>query len=224
MTDVVAETGAPRRGRPPVSDEQRQRQRLDISRHAVRLFAEQGVAATSGDQIAQAAGVSERTFWRHFPHKESSVEPLLTRSVDAFCAVLRAWPPELDLIDHLRAAYQPVLDAGSDEDVEAVLAVVRLTHHEPGLRAAYLMLRERDEDALAEVLAHRMDLPPGSIDVRVQAAAMSAVLKAATDDVADATAGGITSEALDGHKEHLAHALSLVLRGLTEAGSLIRDR
>ena len=52
---------------------------MDISRHAVRLFTEQGVAATSGEQIAQAAGVSERTFWRYFPHKESCVEPLLTK-------------------------------------------------------------------------------------------------------------------------------------------------
>ncbi|MGZ3147127.1 TetR/AcrR family transcriptional regulator [Lentzea chajnantorensis] len=224
MADVVAENGAPRRGRPPVSGEQRRRQRLEISRHAVRLFAEQGVAATSGEQIARAAGVSERTFWRHFPHKESCVEPLLTRSVDAFCAVLRAWPAELDLIDHLRTAYQPVLDAGSDDDVAAVLAVVRLTHHEPALRAAYLMLRERDEDALAEVLAHRMALPADSIAVRVQAAAMSAVLKAATDDVAAATAGGITPEALEDHREHLARALGLVLRGLSDASSLMRER
>ena len=102
-----------------MSDEQRQRQRLDLSRHAVRLFAEQGVAATSGEQIAQAAGVSERTFWRYFPHKESCVEPLLTKMVDAFCAVLHDWPRELELIDHLREAYSPLLDAATDEDIEA---------------------------------------------------------------------------------------------------------
>ena len=113
MTDVVSEK--PRRGRPPVSAEQRQQQRLDISRHAVRLFAEQGVAATSGEQIAALAGVSERTFWRYFPHKESCVEPLLTKMVDAFCVVVRAWPRELELVDHLREAYSPLLDAASDE-------------------------------------------------------------------------------------------------------------
>jgi AcrR family transcriptional regulator len=215
MADVATEK--PRRGRPPVSDEQRQRQRLDISRHAVRLFAEQGVAATSGEQIAQAAGVSERTFWRYFPHKESCVEPLLTKMVDAFCVVLRAWPPELELIDHLRAAYRPVLDTASDEDVDAVLSVVRLTHGEPALRAAYLVLRERAEDALAEVLAERMGLPVDAIDVRVRAAAASAVLRVATDDVAQASAGGITTETLEGHREQMAGAVSLVLRGLSKA-------
>jgi AcrR family transcriptional regulator len=210
MTDVATEK--PRRGRPPVSDEQRQRQRLDLSRHAVRLFAEQGVAATSGEQIAQAAGVSERTFWRYFPHKESCVEPLLTKMVDAFCVVVRAWPRELELVDHLREAYSPLLDAASDEDIEAVLAVVRLTHGERALRAAYLMLRERAEDALADVLAERAGLSRSAIEVRVQAATMSAVLKVATDDVARAAADGITTGTLDGHREQIAAAL----RGLSQ--------
>ncbi|MCP2246501.1 TetR family transcriptional regulator [Lentzea aerocolonigenes] len=213
MTDVATEK--PRRGRPPVSDEQRQRQRLDLSRHAVRLFTEQGVAATSGEQIAQAAGVSERTFWRYFPHKESCVEPLLTKMVDAFCVVLRAWPPELELIDHLRAAYSPVLPS-SDEDVDAVLAVVRLTHDEPALRAAYLVLRERAEDALAEVLARRLGQPADAIEVRVQAAAMSAVLRVATDDVAQAAVEGVTTETLERHREQMASALNRVLRGLSQ--------
>ncbi|GHH54121.1 TetR/AcrR family transcriptional regulator [Lentzea cavernae] len=189
-----------------MSDEQRQRQRLDISRHAVRLFAEQGVAATSGEQIAQASGVSERTFWRYFPQKESCVEPLLTKMVDAFCAVVRAWPREMELIDHLREAYSPLLGAAS-EDIEAVLSVVRLTQEERALRAAYLMLRERAEDALAEVLGERMGRPAGDVEVRVQAAAMSAVLKVSTDDVARAASGGVTTETLEGHREQIATAL-----------------
>ncbi|HEX8867517.1 MAG TPA: TetR family transcriptional regulator, partial [Lentzea sp.] len=199
MTDVVQEK--PRRGRPPVSDEQRQQQRLDISRHAVRLFAEQGVAATSGEQIAQAAGVSERSFWRYFPHKESCVEPLLTKMVDAFCEVVREWPAELELIDHLRAAYTPLLDGATDEDIESVLEVVRLTQNERALRAAYLVLRERAEQALAEVLAERSGLPSDAIEIRVQAAAMSAVLKVATDDVARTTSKGVTRDTLVRHRE-----------------------
>ncbi|PRY39000.1 TetR/AcrR family transcriptional regulator [Umezawaea tangerina] len=205
MTDVATEK--PRRGRPPVSDEQRRLQRLDISRHAVRLFSEQGVAATSGEQIAQAAGVSERTFWRHFPQKESCVEPLLTKVVDAFCAVVRAWPREVELIDHLREAYSPLEDTASDEDIDAVLSVVRLTQSERALRAAYLMLRERAEDALAEVLGERMGRPASDINVRVRAASMSAALKVSTDEVARAAAGGVTTETLEGHREQIATAL-----------------
>jgi hypothetical protein len=130
--------------------------------------------------------------------------------------VLRAWPPELELLDHLREAYTPVLETSSASDIDAVLAVVRLTHHEPALRAAYLVLRERAEDALAGVLARRLGLPPAAIEVRVQAAAMSAVLRVATDDVAEAAAEGVTPEVLDGHREHLAGALSRVMRGLSQ--------
>lgn len=206
-----------RRGRPPVSDRQRQRQRLDISRHAVRLFAEQGVAATPGEQIARAAGVSERTLWRYFPSKESCVEPLLTKMIDAFRTVLLAWPSDVDLTEHLRAAYQPVLDSPSGEDVEAVLSVVRMTRYEPALRAAYLVLRERSEETFTEVLAERTDStgsPAAALSVRMQAATMNAVLKVATDEFAQAVAEkGITPEALYRHREHLAGALSLVTRG-----------
>jgi AcrR family transcriptional regulator len=202
-----------RRGRPPVSDVRRQQQRLDISRHAVRLFAEQGVAATSGEQIARTAGVSERTLWRYFPTKESCVEPLLTTMVDAFQAVLRAWPPELDLTEHLRAAYTPVLDSSSGTDIEAVLAVIRMTHDEPGLRAVYLMLRERSEATFAEVFAERMGLASDTFEVRVQAATVNAVLKAATDHLVHASGRqGITTETLDRHSHHIATAISLVAR------------
>lgn len=213
MEDVTADSGpiAPRRGRPPVSDRQRQRQRLDISRHAVRLFAAQGVAATSGGQIARASGVSERTLWRCFPSKESCVEPLLSQSLAAFRAVLYAWPPGVDLTEHLRAAYRPALDASSDGDAEAVLTVIRLTHDEPALRAVYLVLRERAEETFTEVLGERAGGSADLLDIRMRAATMSAVLKVATDDLAVAVAEkGITPEALRRHREQLADALRVV--------------
>jgi AcrR family transcriptional regulator len=198
-----------RRGRPPVSDEQRRQQRLDISRHAVRLFREQGVAATSGEQIARAAGVSERTLWRHFRSKESCVEPLLTKTVDAFQAVLRTWPHELELAEHLRAAYTPVLDS-SWTDLEAVFAVIRMTHDEPLLRAAHLVLGERAESAFVDVLAARMGMPAHALEVRMHAAAMSAALRAATDHLVSITADGVTPETLHEHRERLADALRTI--------------
>ncbi|MFJ9558570.1 TetR/AcrR family transcriptional regulator [Streptomyces fuscichromogenes] len=217
MEDVTVDSGpmAPRRGRPPVSERQRRHRRLDISRHAVRLFAAQGVAGTSGEQIARAAGVSERTLWRWFPSKESCVEPLLTQSVAAFQEVLRAWPAETDLTEHLRAAYRPAPDGSSDADAEAVLTVIRMTRDEPGLRAVYLVLRERAEETFAEVLAGRAGGAADLLDVRMRAATMSAVLKVTTDDLARAVADrGITPEALRRHREQLADALRHVTRGL----------
>jgi AcrR family transcriptional regulator len=214
MEDVVAETGAPRRGRPPVSEEQRQRQRLDISRHAIRLFAEQGVTATSGEQIARAAGVSERTLWRHFQTKESCVAPLLATMVDGFQEVLRAWPAELELTEYLQAAYLPVFGSSSGADIDAVLSVVRMTHGEPALRAVYLVLRERAEATFADVLARRSGLPAGSLEIRVQAAAVSAVLKAVVDHLSYEE-GGVTTEVLEAHSDDIAAAVRNVLHGLS---------
>ncbi|MFI6856650.1 hypothetical protein [Streptomyces sp. NPDC050416] len=66
------------------------------------------------------------------------------------------------------------------------------------------------------MLAARMGLPPETFEVRVQAAAMNAVLKVAADEFARETAGrGITPEVLNDHREQLAPVLGLVTRRLS---------
>ncbi|MGH8876223.1 MAG: TetR/AcrR family transcriptional regulator [Stackebrandtia sp.] len=213
-----------RRGRPPVSAQRRHRLRLDVSREAVRLFREQGVPATSGEQIAGAAGISERTLWRYFRSKESCVEPLLTKTIDAFGAVLRTWPRQLELSEHLRAAYTPVLDS-SDSDFEAVLAVVRMTHDEPVLRAVYLVLRERADAALVDVLAEHMGMPADALEVRMKAAALSAVLCTSTDQLVADAPDGISPRILREHRDRLADFLRLITSGpfaVNEGASPIR--
>ncbi|MBO0878281.1 MAG: TetR family transcriptional regulator [Pseudonocardia sp.] len=194
-----------------MSDERRRQQRLEISRRAVELFRAQGLAATSGEQIAGAAGVSERTLWRYFRSKESCVEPLLTQSIDAFQAALRTWPPELELAEHLHTAYNFVLDP-VPADIDAVLAVVRMTRDEPALRAVWLVLYERAESTFAEVLAERMGLPLDNLMVRVWAASMNAALRVATDDLAQAAADGTDPASVQTHRERLAEALRTVLQ------------
>ena len=67
-----------------MSEQRRERIRLEISREAARLFWEHGVAATSGEQIADAVGLSVRTIWRYFRNKESCAEPVVVQSVEKF--------------------------------------------------------------------------------------------------------------------------------------------
>lgn len=185
-----------RRGRPPVSEDGRRAQRLTIAREAVRLFRAHGVAATSGSAIARAAGVSERTLWRLFRSKESCVEPVLSTTIDGFRVALRSWPSDLDLGEHLRAT-----SASAPEevrvDIEAALAVVRMSRDEPALRAVWLVLQERAEPTFADVIGPRMGLPPDAPEVRVQAAVMNAALRVATDDVAGEGAGDGTETRRD---------------------------
>ena len=206
-----------RRGRPPVSAQQRDRRRLEISREAVRLFRMHGLAGTSGAQIAGAAGISERTLWRLFRTKESCVEPLLTEALDGFGTVLRSWPDGMELADHLQEAYTFV-PGDSRADIEAVLAVVRMTQDDPALRAVWLVLQERAEPIFAEVFGARTGTPPGAHEVRVLAATVNAALRVATDEFARATAGGGIPPAADQHRTRLAETLRMAVRGTAPLG------
>jgi AcrR family transcriptional regulator len=208
---VAQEQEAVRRGRPPVSEQGRRRQQLEISREAVRLFQTHGIANTSGAEIARACGVSERTLWRLFRTKESCVEPLLTQALDGFRAVLRSWPPGVELAEHLRAAYTFVPES-SPADMDAVLAVVRMTHDVPALRAVWLVLQEHAEPTIAEVLGPRTGLPAGAPEVRVLAATVNAALRVVTDDFAWAAVDGVTPRDIDRHRRRLAETLRAATR------------
>src|SRR3569833_4690305 len=63
MTDDVLARPANRRGRPPGTSARE----LDLA--ALRLFTEQGFHEPTVDQIAEAAGVSRRTFFRYYDAK-----------------------------------------------------------------------------------------------------------------------------------------------------------
>ena len=54
-------------------DRTRERVRADIAEYAMTLFAEQGFDETTVDQIAEAVGISPRSFFRYFATKEDVV-------------------------------------------------------------------------------------------------------------------------------------------------------
>ncbi|WP_224391356.1 TetR/AcrR family transcriptional regulator [Pseudonocardia sp. ICBG1293] len=195
-----------------MSDRRRTLQRLEISRAAIRLFREDGVAATGGEQIAEAVGLSARTFWRWFRTKESCVEPVLSLATDAFTASLARWPDDTPLAEHLSRDYTEHPDAGPD-DGDLVLAVIRLSRSEPALRAIWLVVQERAEPVLAGILAGRFGRDPDDVAVRVQAAALNGALRVATEDIAAATADGRRPPAAQ-LRERLSTAVDAATHGV----------
>jgi AcrR family transcriptional regulator len=68
--------------------------RTAVEQAARRLFAEQGYEATSVRQIADAAGVPERTFYRYFDGKEGLIADEAERWMELVGDAIRHRPPE----------------------------------------------------------------------------------------------------------------------------------
>jgi AcrR family transcriptional regulator len=177
-----------RLGRPPLTERRKAATRLEIAREAVRLFTTKGVAATTAEEIANAAGISVRTLWRYFPTKESCVLPLLTTGIETTARALRAWPPGsgvAELVAELRRRGAETLP-----DLPSVLALVRLTRAEPALRAVWLRAHDDAEPVFAAALAERAGLAGDDLRIRTQAAMINSALRAAVEHHAQADPAG----------------------------------
>ncbi|GAA3747493.1 TetR/AcrR family transcriptional regulator [Salinactinospora qingdaonensis] len=178
-------------GRPPMSERRKAAFRLEIARSAVHLFTTRGVAATTGEDIAEVLGISARTLWRYFPSKESCVRPLLTSKLDAFVELLRECPREVALTDFLAQARLPDTDGFPAE--ESVWELIRMTHSEPGLRAVWLQVHHEAETVLARFLAERAGGSSEDLEVRVQAGILNVALRVAAEERAWHGPGGDTT-------------------------------
>src|ERR687897_1662748 len=167
--------GASLDGRPKVGLRERKkaRTRAQIQRQALRLFGERGYGATTVAQIAQAAEVSESTFFRYFPTKEDVVlwdefDPLI---FEAF----KAQPEESDPIRALRDAIRAVLVRTSPTEREQLRERVELLLSVPPLRAALVDQIHGPMRLLALAVAERTGRRPDDPAVRTFTGAMMGV-------------------------------------------------
>jgi len=149
------------------------RTRAAIQRHALRLFREQGYDATTVSQIAEAAEVSESTFFRYFPSKEEVVlwDEFDPRVVD----VLMAQPPEVGPIRALRIAIREVLGQLSPADREAMRERTDLMLAVPELRMTMLEQLASPMRLFARIIAERSGRQPDDPAVRALVGAIIGV-------------------------------------------------
>jgi AcrR family transcriptional regulator len=161
--------------------------RLAVARNAARLFIERGVANTSGDDIAQASGLSKRTVWRYFRTKESSVEPLFSASALGFARILQGWPLDASIENHLSAATRP--DRQTPQKIaDEILAVrlIALCPQEPDLRTAWLNSCHVLEEELLAVVSRRANRSVLDFDVRLCAATIMAAIRVVDESICNA--------------------------------------
>ncbi len=154
----------------------------EITAAAMPLFTERGFEATTIDQIAEAAGISRRSFFRYFETKEDVVLGDLNALGETLRAALEARPPEEPAWPALRAAFLAL--RGPEHSPTAELAAARVWHAAPSLRARHLEKHLRWQELLAPDISRRLGTPPGRApDPRARAvvAAALACLDTAVD-------------------------------------------
>ncbi|MEV1329303.1 mycofactocin system transcriptional regulator [Micromonospora costi] len=169
MTDTYA-----RRGRPPGTT----RRELEVI--ALRLFAEQGFDETTIDQIATAAGINKRSFFRYFASKGSLLWSAFDAEVEALRTELAAAPPELPIMQAVRRAVVAVNHYRA-EDVPELRTRMNLIGSSPGLSAGASAHYDAWERVVAEFVGHRCGQPADSLLPLTVARATLAACRAAYD-------------------------------------------
>ncbi len=142
--------------------EQKKREtRRAIRDAALDLALESGVENLTVEAIAQAAGVSPRTFFNYFASKEDALVTQAAEAAAQVCKSLLERPPEEPPLAALRNALIESEYFGAEPvNRDRVLARQRLTQSHPPLLAHHLGKIATVERAFAEALAARMDLDP----------------------------------------------------------------
>jgi AcrR family transcriptional regulator len=157
-----------------------ERTRAALVGAALELFAENGYDATTAAMIAERAGVTEMTFFRHFPSKDSVLiddpyDPLIAEA-----AIHQ--PPQLSPV---AAAIGAIADGWRAVPPPASAEVrdrLRIVSRTPSLRGAIARNNASTEEAIAGALVTR---GAPQTDARIAAAAVMGALSAALLDWAE---------------------------------------
>ncbi|MEU6712728.1 TetR family transcriptional regulator [Nonomuraea sp. NPDC046802] len=161
--------------RPGLRERKKAKTRALIQKEALRLFREQGYAATTVEQIAEAAEVAPSTVFRYFATKEDLV---LVDQFPLFMRALQEVPPELGPVQAVRATLRVVFDAQAPEEFAESMEREKLMFTVPELWAATLENVTGLIGTMRDLLATRAGRDPGDPEIRNVTGAIVGVIMA----------------------------------------------
>jgi len=149
--------------KPGLRERKKMRTRYAIISTAVTLFMERGYDETTVAEIAEAAEVAPRTFFRYFATKDEVALALITEVDEAIFPALEARPadepPVTAFANAARAVLEQLMQA-DDAIGELWTRIVWLLENSPPLLAANFQRFLSIEDRLARKLAEREGVDP----------------------------------------------------------------
>ncbi|MFC3451555.1 TetR family transcriptional regulator [Amycolatopsis speibonae] len=178
MTDSPRRAPVTRAGATPAG---RRRLRRALAAAAVDLFVAKGYEATTVDEIAAAAGVGRRTFFRYFEAKDDVLfanhDEIVAEMEETFAAA----GPDRDPVEMACAAVSLVLDSYAAE-LDVSLKRFTLTRTVPSLRDKEVATVDRYQRVLARYLRARF-AEQGDETASLRADVAAAAIAAANNHV-----------------------------------------
>ncbi len=162
-----------------------------IRRAAIDLVRRRGLDNVTVEMIAEAAGISLRSFFNHFRFKEEAlIPPPLSFSPEAAEAFVAGRQPLLDDVLDLVATHL----AEVAPDREEIAIGMQLADENPRLLAVRERTIARYEAAFRSLVARRLDLPEDDVRPQLIAATLSAAVRVAMQRWAAGSRGDLVDE------------------------------
>lgn len=138
----------------PVAIGERKRRAIrgELSEVALGLLTDRDFDSLTIEQIAEAAGISRRTFFRYFGSKEDVVFAFLDQWAVRLGADIVARPVQENPVTAVQNSFRQLTAAYNDR----ALALVRVVRETPSLREAERINREHLRIAVVNALAMRL--------------------------------------------------------------------
>jgi AcrR family transcriptional regulator len=149
--------------------------RTEVEAVALRLFEERGFKEVTVEEIASAARISARTFFRYFPSKEDVLQVRIDKRSRALRIALEVRPQDEPPMQSLRLALAEVLASEDMVVLRRWIAVVMATPS--ALRAVVGGIQLKTHRVMVEFFGSRLGLSNDDLVPLTLAAAASGVIQ-----------------------------------------------